>query len=144
MTTQVTRASVVPGLGYRDAPAAIDWLERVLGFRVTALFREPDGAVAYAQLSWGSGAISLSTRPERPRLPETGPSSIALTADDAAAVDRHYERALAAGAEVLLPVEDTFYGSHGFSLRDPEGNLWHVGTPHLETEVSRSLPQRVI
>jgi uncharacterized glyoxalase superfamily protein PhnB len=141
--TQVLHAPITPGLNYRDAQAAMRWLEEVLGFRTAVLYEEDDGRVAFAQLEWRGGAIHLSTREEKVRrLPETGPSSIVLTAEDAQAVDRLYERAVAAGAEVMLPIEDTFYGNHGFSLRDPEGNLWHMGTPWFGSEAAKQLPQR--
>jgi uncharacterized glyoxalase superfamily protein PhnB len=43
-------------------------------------------------------------------------------------VDGYYKHAVAAGGEILVPITDTFYGDHGFSLRDPEDNHWHVGT----------------
>ncbi len=144
MATETITTAVTPGLQYRDAQAAIQWLVDVLGFRTAALFEDMGGPVHYAQLVWRTGAISLSPREEAPRLPETGPASIALTAEDRAAVDALYERALAAGAEVLLPPEDTFYGNHGFTLRDPEGNLWHVGTPWLESDAAHQLPQRAV
>lgn len=142
MDTQPIIAAITPGLSYRDAQAAMRWLGEVLGFETTVLYQEPDGRVAYAQLAWRDGAISLSSHEEGGRLPESGPSSIALTAADAEAVDRVYERAVAAGAEVMVPIEDTFYGNHGFTLRDPEGNLWSVGTPWLDSDAAKKLPQR--
>jgi uncharacterized glyoxalase superfamily protein PhnB len=42
--------------------------------------------------------------------------------------DPHHERAVAAGAEIVRPLEDTDYGSRDYSARDPEGNLWSFGT----------------
>ncbi len=42
--------------------------------------------------------------------------------------DRHFRRAVEAGAEVVRPLEDTDYGSRGYTARDPEGNLWSFGT----------------
>ena len=62
-----------------------------------------------------------------------GPASIALAAEHAQAVDALYERAMAAGAEIVRPVHDARTpafpdGSHQFDLRDPGGNLWTVGT----------------
>ena len=137
-----TIPDVTPNLSYIDAQAAMRWLGEVFGFQTTVLYEEPDGRVAYAQLVWQDGAISLSTREKEGRLPKTGPSSIVLTADDAHAVDLYYERAVAAGAEVMVPLEDTFYGNHGFTLRDPEGNLWSVGTPWIDSDAAKKLPQR--
>src|SRR3990172_116887 len=135
--TRAVGPAISPNVNYRYAHEAMRSLGEVLGFRPAVLCEEPDGRVAYAQLVWQSGAINVSTREEEGRLSLTGPSSIVLTADDAEAVDRLHERAVAAGAEVMLPTEDTFYGNHGFSLRDPEGNLWHVGTPWIESEAAK-------
>jgi uncharacterized glyoxalase superfamily protein PhnB len=42
--------------------------------------------------------------------------------------DAHHERAVAAGATVVRPLEDMEYGSREYSVRDPEGNLWSFGT----------------
>jgi uncharacterized glyoxalase superfamily protein PhnB len=134
MEVQPINPAVSPSLCYNDAKAAIRWLVDVLGFRVSSIYEEPDGHVHFSQLVWDTGAVQVSSRSKKPRLPETGRFSIVLTAADAKAVDQIYARAQAAGAKILLPIEDTFYGSHGFSLSDPEGNLWHLGTPWLGRE----------
>jgi uncharacterized glyoxalase superfamily protein PhnB len=56
----------------------------------------------------------------------TGGIYIALDSDGA--VDAGYARAKAAGADVIRELEDTAYGSHEFSVRDPEGHIWSFGT----------------
>ena len=43
-------------------------------------------------------------------------------------VDKHYERAVAAGAEIVMPLKDEDYGGRGYSCRDPEGCLWSFGS----------------
>jgi uncharacterized glyoxalase superfamily protein PhnB len=128
--TAVTTSSVTPGVQYRDAPAAIAWLVDVLGFRVVERHNEPDGAVAHARLAWHTGQVFVGTRHADATGPwsTAGPASIALNTEDAAEVDERYAHAAAAGVEMLSDLEDTPYGSHQFSVRDPEGNLWTVGT----------------
>jgi uncharacterized glyoxalase superfamily protein PhnB len=54
-----------------------------------------------------------------------GMGSVYLVTDDP---DATYERARAAGAEIVAGLEDTDYGSRGFTARDPEGVLWSFGT----------------
>jgi uncharacterized glyoxalase superfamily protein PhnB len=44
------------------------------------------------------------------------------------AVDAHYERARAAGAEIVRELKDTEYGSREYACRDLEGNVWSFGT----------------
>jgi uncharacterized glyoxalase superfamily protein PhnB len=136
--------AVAPSLSYRDAHAAMTWLQEVLEFTVVARFDEPDGAVAHARLAWRDGTINVSTRREGGRMPATGPASIVLTAANAGEVDRLYQKALDAGARVVVPIEDTAYGNHGFSLQDPEGHLWNVGIEWLDSDAARRLPQRRI
>jgi uncharacterized glyoxalase superfamily protein PhnB len=70
-----------------------------------------------------------------------GLASIALAAESAEVVDRHYARVVAAGADVVRPAYDSKTpafptGSRQFDVRDPEGNLWTVGTyrPRLTPE----------
>jgi uncharacterized glyoxalase superfamily protein PhnB len=42
--------------------------------------------------------------------------------------DAHHERALAAGAEILLELVDQDYGGRGYTCRDPQGHVWSFGT----------------
>lgn len=76
--------------------------------------------------------VSARPRGDNPWA-KVGVASIALAAEDAETVDRHYQRAVAAGAEIIRPIHDGRTrafpdGSHRFDVRDPEGNLWTVGT----------------
>ena len=64
--------------------------------------------------------------------------------DTPADVDAAHERAVAAGAIVVSAPEDAFYGGRGCSLQDPEGNLWHIGSPWLDSDAARNLPERRI
>ena len=127
---EVMVPAISPGLRCADAHREIRWLEEVLSFRLTMLYEEPNGDVVYAQLQWGTGAVNLSTYQGGGRMPETGPASVILDPGDVAAVDRIHQRAVAAGAEFIVAIEDTPYGSRGFSIRDPEGHVWNVGAAH--------------
>jgi uncharacterized glyoxalase superfamily protein PhnB len=42
--------------------------------------------------------------------------------------DEVHRRAVAAGAEIVIPIKNEDHGGRGFSCRDPEGHLWNVGT----------------
>ncbi len=117
-----------PALKYRDAPAAIDWLERAFGFTKKESHEGEDGTVQHAELSAGDGIVMLGSEPEGgdPRFgPHAGQSWLYAAVEDP---DALHERAAAAGAEVVREIEDTDYGSREFSVRDPEGNIWSFGT----------------
>jgi uncharacterized glyoxalase superfamily protein PhnB len=125
----VIAPTLTPTVTYDDAGEAVRWLTRALGFEPAAVYDTPDGSVVFAQLVWRTGVVFVAARPtgDNPWA-ATGPSSIALAAEDAETVDRHYQRAVDAGAEILRPVHDARTpafpeGSHQFDLRDPWGKI---------------------
>ncbi len=135
MITENTQSSIIPCLRYRDAPAAIAWLCDTFGFARQAVYANPDGSIAHAQLTLGKGMImigSVSTESEWGRLirqpDEIGgveTQSSYLIVDDADAV---YARAKAAGAKIVIEIKFEDYGGRGFSCLDLEGRLWNIGT----------------
>ena len=123
-------SKVFPTLVYDDGPAAIRFLVDALGFEQVALYPgETEGSIAHAQLNWPpGGAIMVSSG--RGADDEFGDlanrtMSVYLVSDDP---DGVFARAERAGAKVIRPLVDADYGSRGFSIADPEGNLWSVGT----------------
>jgi uncharacterized glyoxalase superfamily protein PhnB len=119
---------VHPALRYRDAPAAIEWLERALGFETTERIDNPDGTIAHAELRLGDGLIMLGSGAEDLQDPPGDWRAARITLYVAVAdVDGLHERAKAAGADVSDLFEQD-YGSRDFNARDPEGNHWSFGT----------------
>lgn len=128
------RTSVIPGMAYRNAPAAIEWLCRVFGFEKHAVHPGPDNTIMHAELTLGDGMIMLGSvndtdfrritrQPDEIGGAET--RGVSLIVSDADAI---HARAKAAGAEILFAIEDKPYGGRGFTCRDPEGHIWNVGT----------------
>ncbi len=141
MGDRVVTTPIAPTIGFVGCEAAIEWLQQVLDFEVTALFRDADGMIPHAQLAWRGGAINVcDTTPED----KTGPVSVALTAEDRTAVDVLYERAVAARADVQGAPEEAFTGHYRFQVRDSHGNRWNVGTAWINSDKALSLPQRVV
>jgi uncharacterized glyoxalase superfamily protein PhnB len=101
----------------------------------------PDGTIAHAELAWRTSVVFVHTRPPKENpWSVVGPASIALAVETADQVDRHYERARAAAADIVRHAYDSKTpafpdGSRQFDVRDPEGNLWTVGTyrPRLDS-----------
>lgn len=126
--------SVIPGMNYRNAPEAIEWLCQVFGFEKHAVYPGPENTIAHAELTLGAGMIMLgslhkaASQPFMKHPDEIGgfeTRSVYLAVGDADAV---FARAKAAGAEILLDIEDKPYGGRGFTCRDPGGHIWGVGT----------------
>ena len=129
------RSSVIPGMRYRNALAAIDWLCRAFGFEKHAVYMGEGDIVMHAQLTFGNGMIMLGSvengseysklmaQPDEIGMKET--QSACLIVTDADAV---YATAKEAGAVMVIDIADASYGGRAFSCRDPEGHLWAIGT----------------
>jgi len=117
---------IYPALHYRDARAAIDFLQRAFGFEPVQVHEDGDGRVAHAELRAAGGLLMLGSHEEAGRLGDhTGQSWLYVSVPE---VDELFARARGAGAEVVMEPQDQDYGSRDMSVRDPEGNLWSFGT----------------
>lgn len=126
-------AKIIPAMRYRDARAAIDWLCRAFGFERHMVVDGEGGTIVHAQLTFRGGMIMLGSArdDEFGRLMKPPAKGDAVTQSPYIVVedaDAHYARATAAGAEVVMDIKDEDYGGRGYSVRDPEGQLWNFGT----------------
>lgn len=107
------------------------FLTDAFGFETRAMYARDDdpSVVEHAEMRWPlGGGIMLGTAGKDDsefgrRTP--GGDSVYVVCDRP---DELFERATAAGAEVVRGLLDEDYGSRGFTVRDPEGNLWSFGT----------------
>ena len=133
--SRMLRGNVIPGLRYRDAVAMIEWLCGAFEFEKNAVYMGPDETVAHAQLTLGGGMVmigsvengseasALMVQPSEVGGRETQAPYLVVVDCDAA-----YARARAAGAEIVMELEEKSYGGKGFACRDPEGHVWHLGS----------------
>lgn len=132
--TKGSASSIIPTLRYKDAAAAIEWLCNVLGCSRHAVYAGAEGRIEHAELVLCNGMIMLGSAredeygrgfksPEELGGVETR-STYVMTAD----VDVVWARAQTAGAKVVRAMQETSYGSREFTIKDPEGNSWSVGT----------------
>ena len=127
------KSPVIPSMRYVDAPAAIEWLCSVLGFSKHLVVAFEDGAIAHAQLVLGDGMIMLGSARDDDygqlvKVPEpngANTQSVCLVVDDPQSV---HERAVAAGVEIVVPLQNPEYGGEFFACRDPEGHIWNIGS----------------
>ena len=113
---------VWPALRYRDAPAAIRFLVDAFGFEEAVVVPgEGEGEVAHAELLWPpGGGIMLGSNAK-----QEGTAAVYVVTDEP---DALFERATAAGADVVKGLTDEDFGSRSFTVRDPEGHSWSFGT----------------
>lgn len=120
---------VFPYLRVRDSAEAMRFYAAAFG--ATELFRltEPDGRIGHAEMQLGPAVLMLSDPyPEYGLDAPSGDGEMGATlhlhVDDA---DAMAERAVAAGATMLMPPTDHFYGERSCRLRDPFGHTWLIG-----------------
>ncbi len=131
-----------PYLCVRDTAQAISFYGEVFGASEKFRLNEPGGRIGHAELDFGGATLMLCdeypeygiTRPD----PAAGASvTLHLHVDDA---DDTIERAIAAGATLLRPATDAFYGERSGVIRDPFGHRWNIG--HSIEEVTPEEMQR--
>ena len=120
--------TVVPALRYDDANEAIRWLHEAFGITEHFVVRNDEGRVEHGQLAWRGSIVMLGDASDDVHSLPQHHGSISMTAESPEQVDEVFARAVAAGATVILPLTDTDYGSHAFTVADYEGNHWHLGT----------------
>jgi len=135
MTAMPTTAQLIayPTMRYRDAKAMIAWLEQAFGFERHVVYDAEDGGIAHAELKCGTGLIMVGSARDdffgklvKPPADVSGTTqSVYVAVPDA---DTAFARAKAAGAEMLMGLTDQPYGSRDFICRDPEGQVWCLGT----------------
>ncbi len=123
----MTVPKLFPRLVVDDAAAAINFYVDALGATELVRYPEPSGTIVHAEVQIGDDVISLTDADGgRNRSPaELGGSGVllALVVDDADAIGAAMvER----GAEVLVPIDDRYYGRREGRLRDPFGHLWII------------------
>jgi PhnB protein len=138
--------SITPYLVVKGAAKAIDYYKKVFG--ATELFRmdAPDGHVGHAELQIGDSRIMLAD--ENPSMGQGYSSAATIGASPVSLyfycpdVDRILERAAAAGAKVLKPAQDQFYGDRSGFIQDPFGHLWGIAT-HVEDVSPEEMKERM-
>lgn len=136
----VTTASMTPYLMVRRASEALAFYTEAFGAVETMRLVQDDGRIGHAELVIGGAKLQLAD--EFPEMGIVGPesvggTSVTLSLDvEGVDIDAYVERAVAAGATLVRPVADQFYGQRGGQVLDPFGHRWSVATvtEHLSDE----------
>lgn len=114
----------------RGAAKAIEFYQKAFGAQSRGIHTTPDGRVMHAELKIGDSVVMLAD--EFPGAPCQSPHTVNGTttvmhiyADD---VDAWFNRAVAAGASVVMPVMDMFWGDRYGQVKDPFGHVWSIAT----------------
>lgn len=136
---------VIPSLTVSPCAEAIDFYVAAFGAEeIEPRMDGPDGTVYHAEIVIEGARIMLGDPMDI--APTDAPSSLGgstaalfIYTDD---VEALWDRAVAAGAEEVFPLEDQFYGDRGGRLRDPFGHTWGLGQ-HMEDLTDEEMQRRM-
>ena len=135
--------TATPYLIVKGAANAIEFYKKA--FDATEVMRMPDpaGRIMHAEIQVGNSRIMMAD--EMPEMGFRGPQSlggtpvsILLYVND---VDAQAKKATAAGAKVMRPVENQFYGDRSGTFTDPFGHVWTIAT-HKEDLSNEEIQKR--
>jgi PhnB protein len=136
--------AVTPYLRVKGAEKALAFYKAAFGAKERNRLMMPDGRVGHAELELGDSRIMLSD--EFPEMGIKGPASLNGTTFAlslyVANADQVFDGAVKAGAKVLRPLEDMFYGDRSGQLEDPFGHIWSV-QQRLEDVTPREMQKRL-
>jgi uncharacterized glyoxalase superfamily protein PhnB len=117
---------VTPYLLYENLPAALEWLAKAFGLRERSRQAGPDGKPTHAEMTLGEDGLILMGWPgpqyRNPKRLGQATQNLYVRVED---LDKHFERAVQAGAVVLEKPEDQPYGDRRYGVEDPEGHRWY-------------------
>jgi PhnB protein len=136
---------VTPHLTVRNAPAMIEFYKRAFGAEEKRRAPGPDGkTIMHAEIRIGDSSVFLNDE-----FPEMGafspldskgtPVTLHLFVEDA---DKQFQQALSAGAEVVMPLADQFWGDRYGIVKDPSGHQWSIAH-HVEDLTPAQMQERM-
>lgn len=135
--------TVTPYMVINDAAKAIEFYKEVFGAKEIFRLEDAEGGIRHAEVAIGDSPVMITDEstehgmrgPDRSTIP---PMNIFLYVEN---VDELFERAIAAGATELIPVEDAEDGDRRGGVTDPFGHVWHIAT-HTEGISREELQKR--
>ena len=120
--------TITPQLTLDDAAATIDWYKKALGAEEIYRSVSPDGKIMHAEIRIGNSLFMVNDVMMGFKGPKGfggSPASLWMYVDDSDAV---FNRAVAAGATVQVPIDNQFWGDRGGAIADPAGYTWWIAS----------------
>jgi PhnB protein len=132
--------SISPSLTCSDAARAIEFYKDVFGAVEIMRMPSPDGKISHAELKIGDSIIFLNDEmgPGAASAPGTPRMSLFLYVENA---DKVFTRAVAAGAQIDMALENQFWGDRFGKVTDPFGHQWGIAT-HVEDVAPEEIGKR--
>ena len=126
--------TITPNIVVDDAEKAVAFLKKALGATENYRLTMSDGTITHCELKIGDSILNLGASMEE--WPAHGLVAQIYVEDS----DALFQRAVQAGAKVIMPMTDMFFGSREGRITDPFGNVWTIAT--LKEEVAPEEMQR--
>jgi uncharacterized glyoxalase superfamily protein PhnB len=120
--------TVTPHLTLDNAAETIDWYKRALGAEEIGRNLGPDGKIMHAEIKIGNSRLYVNDVMQGSKGPKAhggSPAAFWLYVENS---DAAFERAVKAGAQIQMPLDDQFWGDRGGAVSDPEGYTWWIAT----------------
>jgi PhnB protein len=134
--------TVTPYLFIQGAAQALEFYKKA--FRAKEITRQPtpDGKLMHAMIQIGDSFVMMSDTFEDPPAPGTALPTTAMLHVYTKDVDRLWDRALAAGAKVIMPLDDMFWAERYGQLEDPFGHRWTLSMRIPMSRAEREAKQK--
>jgi PhnB protein len=136
--------SVTPYLYIKGAASAMDYYKKVFGAKEHVRMPGPDGRIMHAELQIGDSMIMLAD--ENLQIDAKSPATLGGVASSLLLyvenVDEVTQKAVTAGAKLVRPVQDQFYGDRSGTISDPFGHTWTIAT-HIEDVSPEEMKKRM-
>jgi uncharacterized glyoxalase superfamily protein PhnB len=135
--------TLTPYLTVREGAQAVEFYKRAFGAKVRSVHHTPDGKVTNADLKIGDSILLFSDEFPGPgcRSPQTLGGTTVTIHIYVKDVDKLFNQAVAAGAKVVMPLMDAFWGDRYGQIEDPFGHRWSLAT-HKENLSAKEIEQR--
>jgi len=121
------RPAFISSVVYRDNRAALEWLQRVFGFEVAFVLTDSKDNIVHAEMSHGDGLVMVGNEWfDWTKSPASigGMNTQRIHVRLDSGIDEHYAHARDAGAKIVGPPQDQFYGDRTYAVQDLEGHHW--------------------
>jgi uncharacterized glyoxalase superfamily protein PhnB len=126
--------AVTPALNQADAAKMIDFCKKAFGAKVRMNMQGPNGKIMHAEIEIGDSVVMVNDAMQEPAQP----AGLFLYVEN---VDKTIAKAVKAGATMLMPAQDMFWGDRFGRVEDPQGNRWGIAT-HKEDVTPKEMKKR--
>lgn len=139
---KLQEGTIIAHLIVNDASKALDFYKNAFGAEILGVHKTPDGKVMHAELSIGGARLMLADEfPNCGSAKTLGGSPVVLNLYVPNNVDTLWNQAVSAGAQVVMPLGDQFWGDRYGQITDPFGHRWALGQ-HVEDVAPAEMERR--